>query len=105
MSYKKSANNVRLNVLSLQCPATNNDLLHQPVYTLYLTASVHFQERQKTTGGRGTQQKKGGKSIILSDSEQRSLPSASLRFPVPPPPVMNANLPRGLFYFYVCKKA
>uniref|UniRef100_A0AAF5PWA4 K Homology domain-containing protein n=1 Tax=Wuchereria bancrofti TaxID=6293 RepID=A0AAF5PWA4_WUCBA len=53
-------------------------------------------ERQKTTVGRGTQQKKGGKNIILSDGEQRAcLPSASsLRFPAPPPPVMNANVPR-----------
>ncbi|EJD73951.1 KH domain-containing protein [Loa loa] len=53
-------------------------------------------ERQKTTGGRGTQQKKGGKSIILSDGEYRGCfpPASSLRFPAPPPPVMNANLPR-----------
>ncbi|VDN84547.1 unnamed protein product, partial [Brugia pahangi] len=52
-------------------------------------------ERQKTIVGRGTQQKKGGKNIILSDGEQRAcLPSASLRFPAPPPPVMNANVPR-----------
>ncbi|KAM3726621.1 Ankyrin repeat and KH domain-containing protein mask [Dirofilaria immitis] len=53
-------------------------------------------ERQKATGGRGMQQKKSGKGIILSDGEQRSCipPASSLKFPVPPPPVMNVNLPR-----------
>uniref|UniRef100_A0A915PGN2 K Homology domain-containing protein n=1 Tax=Setaria digitata TaxID=48799 RepID=A0A915PGN2_9BILA len=53
-------------------------------------------ERQKASGGRGTQQKKVGKSIILSDGEQRGCipPASSLRFPAPPPPVMNSNLPR-----------
>ncbi|KAL3981526.1 Ankyrin repeats (3 copies) family protein [Acanthocheilonema viteae] len=55
-------------------------------------------ERQKITGGRGTLQKKGGKSTVLSDSEQRgSFPPTSLRFPAPPPPVMNANLSRESF--------
>uniref|UniRef100_A0A8R1TVW6 ANK_REP_REGION domain-containing protein n=1 Tax=Onchocerca volvulus TaxID=6282 RepID=A0A8R1TVW6_ONCVO len=52
-------------------------------------------ERQKVTGGRGMQQKKSGKSIILSVGEQKGSipPASSLRFPAPPPPVMNANLP------------
>lgn len=38
---------------------------------------------------------------MLSDGEQRgSFPPASLRFPAPPPPIMNANPPRGQFRFY-----
>ncbi|VDP18283.1 unnamed protein product [Onchocerca flexuosa] len=60
------------------------------------SVSAALQERQKATGGRGMQQKKGGKSIILSVGEQRGCipPASSLRFPAPPPPVMNTNLPR-----------
>lgn len=82
-----------------------NLFLHQPNISCMMSCLLTvlcLQERQKVTGGRGTQQKKGGKSIILSDGEQRGLfpPASSLRFPAPPPPVVNANLPRGPFSFY-----